>query len=138
MASGASGALRAADDDRRRAADRLRAALADGRLTLPEYDERVRDAFAARTYGELNALVADLPVEAEPEIRAAAVRMPYAFGVLWTIWAVVLSINVTCWVLASVANHRLLYPWPVWVAAPTGAALLIGTLGARAVRRLRD
>lgn len=51
----------AANADRDRAIDVLRAGFAEGRLTKAEHDDRVGRAYAARTYGELAALVADLP-----------------------------------------------------------------------------
>src|SRR3712207_9462753 len=35
--------------------------MSAGRLTVAEYDERLARAYAARTYGELEALTADLP-----------------------------------------------------------------------------
>ncbi len=52
---------RASDADRERVADRLRRALDEGRLTVTEFDERTRAAYAARTYGELDELTTDLP-----------------------------------------------------------------------------
>ena len=52
---------RAADADRDRAIDVLKAGFAEGRLTKAEYDERTARAYASRTYGELGPLVADLP-----------------------------------------------------------------------------
>jgi Domain of unknown function (DUF1707) len=52
---------RASHEDRDRAVDVLRLAAGDGRLTLEELDERVGAALTARTYGELAALVSDLP-----------------------------------------------------------------------------
>ena len=55
------GDLRAGDADRERVAERLRLALDEGRLNLHEYDERLRDAYGAKTYSELDALLADLP-----------------------------------------------------------------------------
>src|SRR4051794_18877490 len=55
------GGLRAGDADRERVAERLRVALEEGRLNLHEYDERLRDAFSAKTYAELDALLTDLP-----------------------------------------------------------------------------
>ena len=54
-------ANRAANADRERAIDVLKAGFAEGRLTKGEYDERVSRVYAARTYGELEPLVADLP-----------------------------------------------------------------------------
>src|SRR5262249_24892497 len=42
------------------------AGFAEGRLTQDEYNERMGRAYAARTYGELTALTADLPAGALP------------------------------------------------------------------------
>jgi Domain of unknown function (DUF1707) len=52
---------RATHEDRDRVVDVLKLAAGDGRLTLEELDERVGAALTARTYGELTALVSDLP-----------------------------------------------------------------------------
>jgi hypothetical protein len=54
-------ALRASDQDRDRVAEVLRAAAADGRLTLTELDERLDQLYRAKTYGELEPVVGDLP-----------------------------------------------------------------------------
>ncbi|MGH4026689.1 MAG: DUF1707 SHOCT-like domain-containing protein, partial [Pseudonocardiaceae bacterium] len=62
--------MRVADTDRERVAGRLQTAHAEGRLDLAEYDERVRQAWAARTYGELDRLTADLP-HGEPQPAGA-------------------------------------------------------------------
>lgn len=53
--------LRASDADRDRIAERLRHATAEGRLMAEELEERLERTFAARTYGELDEVVADLP-----------------------------------------------------------------------------
>jgi hypothetical protein len=42
-------------------AERLRQATAEGRLLAEELEQRLGAVFAARTYGELDALTADLP-----------------------------------------------------------------------------
>jgi len=49
----------------------LRVAAGDGRLSAEELDERVERALTARTYGELQELVADLP-GAQSGVPAAA------------------------------------------------------------------
>ncbi len=59
-------AMRAASTDRERAVDVLKAAFAEGRLTQDEYNDRMGRAYAARTYGELATLTADLPAGALP------------------------------------------------------------------------
>ena len=51
----------AAHADRERAIDVLKAGFAEGRLAKAEYDDRTARVYAARTYGELGALTADLP-----------------------------------------------------------------------------
>jgi Domain of unknown function (DUF1707) len=53
--------LRASHDDRDRVVEQLRVAGGDGRLDTEELEQRVEAALTARTYGELTALVADLP-----------------------------------------------------------------------------
>ncbi len=49
------------DTDREQAAETLRRAAGDGRITFTELDERLELAYAARTYGDLDAVTADLP-----------------------------------------------------------------------------
>jgi hypothetical protein len=49
-----------ADADRAPVAERLRAALDDGRLTFTEYNERLQQAYTAITYEELDRAVAGL------------------------------------------------------------------------------
>ena len=56
-----SAGLRASHDDRDRVVEVLRVAAGDGRITADELDERVGAALTARTYGELAALISDLP-----------------------------------------------------------------------------
>ena len=55
--------IRASDADRDVVVDALREAFTAGRLTLDEFDERTSDAYAARTWGELRQLTADLPTQ---------------------------------------------------------------------------
>ncbi|HYB48892.1 MAG TPA: DUF1707 domain-containing protein [Streptosporangiaceae bacterium] len=52
---------RAGDADREAVAERLRVAAGEGRIEPWELEERLGQAYGARTYGELAALVADLP-----------------------------------------------------------------------------
>ena len=59
-AAGPPGML-AADADRERAIDVLKAGFAAGRLTSAEHGDRTARVYAARTYGELGALIEDLP-----------------------------------------------------------------------------
>ena len=60
------GGMRCAQADRERTADIVRAAFAEGRLTHEELDGRITAVQTARTYADLEAVVADLPVGPTP------------------------------------------------------------------------
>lgn len=140
--------MRAADADRHKIAEQLKASLDEGRLSLDEYDERVRDAYAARTYAELLILVADLPspgmsaaevnAKQAAERRRVARRLPTALAVLWTVWAAVTAVNLMVWaiVLVTTGLHPL-YFWPAWLAVP-GVALGAVTVGVQTMRQRRE
>jgi Domain of unknown function (DUF1707) len=53
--------FRASHADREHVIDMLKAAFAQGRVTKDEFDARVGQAFASRTYAELAAVTADIP-----------------------------------------------------------------------------
>ncbi|MFD7787353.1 DUF1707 domain-containing protein [Streptomyces nojiriensis] len=56
--------LRASDADRDRVVERLRDAVAEGRLDMEEFEERLDAAYKSRTYAELEPLTRDLPAPA--------------------------------------------------------------------------
>lgn len=58
--------MRVSNADRERAADVLKAAHAEGRLDWAEYQRRLDQALRAQTYGQLQALVSDLPTGPAP------------------------------------------------------------------------
>lgn len=59
--------LRVSHADREKVAEMLRDAAGDGRLDMEELEERLESAFNAKTYGELEPLVADLPTTRKPQ-----------------------------------------------------------------------
>jgi hypothetical protein len=147
--------MRASDSDRERVVDRLKTALEDGRLKMDEYMARMGLAYEAVTYADLARLHADLPAAPAPAPAGAAApaaveapqpdpgrqgvfaSLPTALKVLWTIWLVPVAINVVVWVLVSGSSGHLVYPWPLWVAGPSGAALFAVSAGVKASRRGR-
>src|SRR3954447_2466651 len=69
--------MRAGDADRQAVADQLKAALEEGRLDLGEYDERLQRTYSARTFGDLNGLLDDLPGTVPPQhSQVQAYRAP--------------------------------------------------------------
>jgi DUF1707 SHOCT-like domain len=145
--------MRASDADRQQVVDRLRAAFEDGRLKLEEFTERVELAYQAVTYGDLAKLRADLPPAspepgqrpvpasaASPAVaaeRSVFTGLPAPLKVLWTIWLAAVSINLVVWVLVVGTSGHFIYPWPLWVAGPYGAALLALSVPVMRSRRSR-
>ena len=89
--------LRASDADRDAVAERLRTAAAEGRLDTEELDERLGIALSARTYGELDRVLVDLPSNVPARRRRAQV-----IPVAQSAFAVALPILTTLAVVAAV------------------------------------
>jgi uncharacterized membrane protein YdbT with pleckstrin-like domain len=106
--------LRASDQDREHVAERLRNATAEGRLLAEELEERLGSALRARTYGELDSLVADIPRGPVDRRRSGSVRT-------WVAPALALAVAmavVFALVLAVVfIVTGVLAVWMLWVAA---------------------
>lgn len=66
--------VRASDADRDRVADILREALAEGRLDPTEHAERIDGVYSAKTLGQLEVFVGDLPRQRPVPPPAAAPR----------------------------------------------------------------
>jgi hypothetical protein len=138
------GDLRASDADRQRVADQLRRALDEGRLDLHEYDERLQRAYASKTYAELGSLLTDLPGAVGPErSRLAATSPPRATSApvgqipvgtrawllaRWGVYLKVVAVVSAIWLVTSVAFGEVGYFWPIWVAGPWGAVLVVSTV----------
>ena len=58
--------MRASDQERDATVQRLQVAFAEGRLADGEFDERMRAALSARTHGDLDVLLTDLPTATVP------------------------------------------------------------------------
>ena len=115
-------ALRASDADRDFVAERLRNAAGEGRIRADELEHRLGVALSARTYGELDAVVADLPRDgavAEPRRRGPIRLHPTAIVALLFLFP--LAVALATALLVAVA--ALVTVWAVVVAL---AGLLLG------------
>jgi len=74
--------MRAADADRDRVVEFLQQAYSEGRLSKDEYDVRMGRALAARTYADLDQLVADLPAARPPMATPVARTNGFAIASL--------------------------------------------------------
>ena len=146
--------MRAGDGDREAVAQRLKTALDEGRLDLHEYDERLQQTYAAKTFADLDGLTSDLPgtglpgtataqrsqLAPQPPMAAPVagseigeVRKPGGPPWLASYGGLVL-VCVLIWAISSFAAGDLLYFWPVWMLIP----LIFGAIGqmtGRAARR---
>ncbi|WP_233159344.1 DUF1707 domain-containing protein [Pseudonocardia sp. MH-G8] len=126
--------LRASDADRSATADRLRTAVDEGRLDLTEYDARLRAAYAARTYGELDTVTADLPAvrESAPpavEKRSRAVAEKRARQGEWRDWLGGAVIMIAIWGATSLVAGGLIAFWPAIPLGIWAAVIVAGALG---------
>ena len=134
--------MRASDQDRDRVAAALREHHAQGRLDVDEFKDRIEKAYVAKTLGELDVLMHDLPEQdlyqlPVPADQRATGQPPVTRGSragravwkgVWATWAAVSLINLVIWLLVVVTSMHWVYPWWIWVAGPWGAMLLVGQL----------
>lgn len=68
--------MRASDAERERIAEVLREAVAEGRLRMEEFETRLDAAYKARTHGELEPLVRDLPAPGGAPVAPVVAGQP--------------------------------------------------------------
>jgi len=135
--------IRASDADRDRATALLREHHAAGRLDAEEFHERMNKALDAKTLGEIDELMADLPAIDLYRLPDASLRRippnphqsliprdfdgpggsgsPVRFSpgtVAMGAWAVVTSALVAIWAVAAVVGGGTWFPWWALVAIP--------------------
>ena len=106
--------LRAADADRDAVAETLRAEHLAGRLDTDELQERIERCYAAKSYADLDALLADLPGhEATPRARTGSRRARrFAFMPLLPLLIVALALSHgrAVWLLVPLAFFFVMRP----------------------------
>jgi hypothetical protein len=137
--------IRASDADRDRTAALLREHLAAGRLTAEEFSERLDAAYAAKTLGELDQLLADLPGIDLYELPDASLRrgkrphpgLPWMLAVVpagevspvrrgaWAPWLAASVVAFAVWLLTGHPGSL----WFLWVAGPCCVMWLARWLG---------
>lgn len=146
---------RVSPEEREEAAERIRLAAGEGRLTVGELEVRLEAALSAVTYGDLDALVGDLP-----ELRSPAapetVRLAVSHGHLERVgdWVVPRRLVVELFLASAYLDFRTApLPGPgleIWMqadrskivlAVPADAAVVADELGrhrAKVVHRGRS
>ena len=119
-----------ADADRSTAADELRLHYDSGRLTLDEFEGRLAEVNAARTRGDLEQALRQLPRSEPPaslrlrDRRWSSLALQYAL------------INVICILVWAVSGAQIHDFWPKWVLLGT-VVMYLRRVGYRSARRRR-
>ena len=153
------GHLRASDADREHVIDTLKAAFAQGRLTKNEFDQRIGQTFASRTYAELAMVTADIPAGLTrarplPKPARARARRPVNKAVAWGAWGLitpaifagVLADNPIAWGLLAPlsflyfigwlsAGIVMLASWHQKLTRSGSAGIPVGQTGAQPLRK---
>ena len=131
--------LLVSDGDRRQTVATLQRHYVDGRLTEHELGERIAQALASRTAGDLRLLLADLPpldhppAAPAPQIHHEAEDLPEpwrsrsrnrhwereGFRAHATSYVMVMTLLVTIWLLTTPGG----YFWPMWPMLGWGIGL---------------
>lgn len=130
------------DAERERIAERLRLAVGDGRLTLDEFDDRLRTAYAAVTRTGLEQVAADLPVPApagptmtkKTKKKAAAARPDASWVDPWRSWLAAATIMIGIWFVTSVASGDVRGFWPGIPLGIWATVILAHTVGGHSLR----
>jgi hypothetical protein len=129
--------IRASDADRDRVAALLREHHAAGRLTAEEFHDRMNQALEAKTLGEIDELLADLPAIDLHRLPHESIGrtshgprqslMPDDPGgltrfnpgtVAMGAWAVVAAALVAIWAVAAVVGGGTWFPWWALIVLP--------------------
>jgi hypothetical protein len=115
----------------------------EGRLSIDEFEERVGSVYAAKTYGDLEALLHDLPNDTATALAHLAPPLPQATQPAtlpplashggrrrkrrrpWHGWRSYVQFNALVWAIWGVSvvtsgHHNLNDLWPLWVSVPWG------------------
>jgi hypothetical protein len=135
--------LRVSDADRERTAALLREHHAVGRLTAEEFEDRLEVVFTARTQGDLDALLGDLPAIDLYQLPSASIRpasravvRPRARGGTgldrrgdasllpwsaagWVTWTAASSLLLVIWLGVGIASGGAAWlPWFLLIVIP--------------------
>lgn len=99
-------ALRAGDADREAVAEHLRGHHADGRLDTDEFTQRIDRCYEAKTIGELDRLLDDLP-------RASATGRPFTWRPQLSLAMAMIPVIVALAAISALTERPV-----IWLAFP--------------------
>ncbi|MEV3935107.1 DUF1707 domain-containing protein [Glycomyces sp. NPDC049804] len=119
----------------------LRSAVDQGYIDLDEYEKRVDTLMAAKTVGETEVVLADLPAYQRVLQAQADAFAPDKQGTpewikwLWAGVSIPIGIVTGVWAFVYFLSGSHQYFWPVWVAIPLGVVATVLTIAERTIIR---
>lgn len=122
--------LRASDRDRAQVAQILEEHFAAGRLTFDEVEQRIDGAYRSKTYGELRALLRDLPAvqpsaQPQPEpglteqVRERVAKLPPGMREQILHYASIMTVLIVIWAITGAG-----FFWPIFPLIALGIHLI--------------
>ncbi|WP_040791445.1 DUF1707 SHOCT-like domain-containing protein [Nocardia paucivorans] len=123
-----SSGTRASDAERDRVVRLLGRHMADGRIDIAEYDQRVAQVYRTPIREELTRVLSDLPelpaesagLDKGPSRRS---RIPIWQRIEAGAWLSVSVLVLLIWAAISIGVGEITYFWPFWVIVPWGVVL---------------
>jgi hypothetical protein len=121
---------RASDAERDKVVRLLGRHMADGRIDLAEYDQRIARVYATTTRDDLQLVLSDLPKLSKdtPAQANSRTRFPIWQQIEGSAWLGVSVLVILIWGAISLGVGEFTYPWPLWVIGPWGAVLVFRLL----------
>lgn len=115
---------RASDAEREAVVEQLRLNCSEGRLSMDEFGDRTTQALAARTGGDLRAVLADLPIVPVPTPPAQVARRRHVARVaVLTPYVVVNVVLILIWAVTGFG-----YFWPIWPILGWGIGVVLAVV----------
>ena len=114
--------MRVADADRERVAELLRQNYSEGRLTYSEFQERLEQTYASRTFADLDQVTVDLPAPPPARPDRQSVRRARTRNHVITYVTIMLFL-IAIWAVTGAG-----YFWPIWPILGWGIGVVLDVL----------
>src|SRR5581483_9563194 len=116
--------MRVADAARERVAELLRQNYSEGRLTYSEFQERLEQPYASKTFGDLQPVTMDLPAQSvnPPRPDRQSARSFRARNHVITYVTIMLFL-IAIWAITGAG-----YFWPIWPILGWGIGVVLDVL----------
>jgi hypothetical protein len=138
---GGDGEMRIGNAERSSLTEILRASVDQGYIDLDEYEKRVDILMAAKTVGETEGVLADLPsyqrvLRAQEDAHVPEkLDTPEWIKWLWAGVAIPIGITAGIWAFVYFLSGSHQYFWPVWVVIPLGVVASVLTVAEKTIIR---